>query len=75
VRRLAAEGDRAAGAQHAQELGEGAVEVGQVVEDGVAEDDVERLVLERQLGSIGTGGGGVDAERLRRLRQHAQHPR
>ena len=57
MRRLAAEGDHAAGAQHAQELGEGAVEVGQVVEDRVAEDDVERLVLEWQLARHARGAG------------------
>ena len=51
---LAGEGDHPARPQHALELGEGAVEVGDVVEDGVAEDEVEALVLEGQ--RLGLGG-------------------
>ena len=64
ARGLAGEGDRAARPQHPPEFGEGAVEVGDVVEDGVAEDEVEALVLERQ--RLGLGGDGVtlEAERL-----------
>ena len=61
ARGLAGEGDRAARAQHAAEFGEGAVEVGDVVEDGVAEDEVEALVLEGQL--LGLGGDGVTPSR------------
>src|SRR6185312_13814358 len=68
-------GDRAAGAQHPAEFGEGAVEVGDVVEDGVAEDEVEALVLEGQrLGLGGDGGDAADAERVgggAELLQHA----
>ena len=48
ARGLAAEGHHAARAQHAPELAERGVEVGQVVEHGVAEHEVEGLVLERQ---------------------------
>ena len=40
--------------QHAAELGQRAVEVGQVVQDRVAEDQVEALVVERQ--ALGVGG-------------------
>ncbi len=57
ARGLAGEDDRAAGPQDAAELGEGPVEVGDVVQDGVAEDEVEALVLEGQL--LGLGGDRV----------------
>ena len=60
ARRLAREEQRPAGREHAHELGEGAVEVGQVVEHGVAEHEVEAVVLERQLG--GVAGGGLDLQ-------------
>ena len=64
------------GPQHAAELGEGAVEVGDVVEDGVAEDEVEALVLEGQ--RLGLGGDGLDASSPSASavrRQPLQHPR
>ena len=60
ARGLAGEGDRAARAQHAAEFGEGPVEVGDVVQDGVAEDEVEALVLEGQ--HLGLGPHGLDLE-------------
>ena len=43
------------------ELGEGAVEVGQVVEHGVAEHEVEAVVVERQLGGVEDGGLDLEA--------------
>ena len=55
--RLAAEGDRAAGPQDAAKLAERAREVGDVVQDGVAEDEVEALVRERQ--PLGLGDARV----------------
>jgi hypothetical protein len=58
VRGLAAEDDRAARAQNAEELGEGAVEIRKVVEDRVPEDDVEARVLERQVGRFAADCGG-----------------
>ena len=67
ARGLAGEGDRPAGPQDAAELGEGAVEVGDVVEDGVAEDEVEALVLEGQ--SLGLGGDGGRRRRPRAPRR------
>ena len=48
-----------AGLEHAKELRERAVEVGQVVQDGVAEHEVEGRVGERQL--LGVAGDGPDA--------------
>ena len=59
ARGLAGEGDHPAGPQDAAEFGEGALEVGDVVEDGVAEDEVEALVLEGQL--LGLGDRRLDA--------------
>ena len=56
VRRLAAEGHHTAGAQHAPELAEGGGEIRQVVEHRVPEDEVERVVLERQLLGLARGG-------------------
>ncbi len=67
ARGLAGEGDRAAGAQHAAEFGEGLVEVGDVVEDGVAEDEVEALVLEGQLLGLGRHGLDVQPQSLGRV--------
>ena len=74
-RRLAAERDPAARAQDAVELREGLVEVREVVEDGVAEDEVERAVLERQ--RLGVAGARVDLEPEARgvALQHVDHPR
>ena len=43
ARRLAGEGDPAAGAEHPEELAERPIEVGQVVQHGVAEDEVKAL--------------------------------
>ena len=60
ARGLAGEEQPPAGPQHAAELAEGAVEVGQVVQHGVAEDEVEGVVLERQL--LGVAGDGADVE-------------
>ena len=53
------------GASTRVELGERAVEVGQVVEHGVAEHEVEALVVERQLGGVARGRLDVQPERLR----------
>ena len=53
-----------AGPQHAAELAEGAVEVGQVVQHGVAEDEVEGVVLEGQL--LGVAGDGARRRAPRR---------
>ena len=57
---LAAEDDHAAGPEDPEELGEGLVQVGDVVKDGVAEDHVEALVLEGQ--DFGFGDHGLDRE-------------
>ena len=54
-----------AGAQDAAEFGEGTLEVGDVVQDRVAEDEVEALVLEGQLLGLG----------LRRSRPRGRGPR
>ena len=65
-RRLAGEHDPAAGPQHPVKLGEGAAQVGQVVQDGVAEHEVEALVGERQrlgVGARGPAPGGPGAAR------------
>ena len=43
---LAAEGDRSTGPQHASELRERSVELGQVMQHGVPENEVERVVTE-----------------------------
>ena len=56
ARGLAGEHDPAAGAQHPRELGERAVEVGQVVEHRVSEHQVEALVAERQRFGVGARG-------------------
>ena len=53
ARRLAGEDDLAARLQHAEELAERLVEVGQVVQDRVADDEVELLVVERQPLGVG----------------------
>ena len=63
------------GLQHAVELGERAVEVRQVMQDGVAEHEVERLVVERQLGGVAGDGLDVQAEPLRIALERGQHPR
>ena len=53
TRRLARERQHPAGLQHAAELAEGGVQVGQVVQHGVAEDEVERVVGEQQALGLG----------------------
>ena len=57
-------------AQHAMELGEGAVEVGQVMQHRVAEHKVEALIAERQRLGVGTGRCCtlLEPEPLRRCR-------
>ena len=57
---LAGEQDRPAGRQDALELGECPGQVGDVMEDRVAEDEVEALIGERQV--LGVGGLGRDFE-------------
>ena len=52
---------RAAGPEDAGELGGRASQVGNVVEDGVTEHEVEGLVVERQL--LGVGLDRLDVER------------
>jgi hypothetical protein len=72
---LAGEGDHPARPQDSAEFGEGLVEVGDVVEDGVAEDQVEAFVLEGQDLGLGLNRGHVlDAERVGGRRQPLQHP-
>ena len=68
ARRLAGEEQRPAGREHAQELGERAVEVGQVVQHRVAEHEVEALVVERQRGRVARRGLDLQAELARRWR-------
>ena len=76
ARRLAREGDDSAGAQHAPELAERLLQVRDVVQHGVAEDDVERVVLERQ--PLGVAHDRLDrgrqAEALGGGGQRLQHP-
>jgi hypothetical protein len=60
ARGLAGEEQPAAGAQDALELAEAPIEVGQVVKDGVPEDEIEALVVEGQL--LGVAGDGLDVE-------------
>ena len=72
---LAGEQQRAAGSEHALELGERAREVGDVVQHGVAEHEVEAPVREGQ--ALGVGGLGLHlAARTPRVvledRQHAR---
>ena len=62
ARRLAGEEQRPAGPQHAVELGERAVQVGQVVQHRVAEHEVEGRVLERQRGGVARRGLDLEAE-------------
>jgi hypothetical protein len=57
---LPAERHDAARSQYAPELAKGQVEVGQVVEHGVAEDEVERVVLEGEV--RGLAGRRLDRE-------------
>jgi hypothetical protein len=54
---LAAEGDRPARPQHTGELGEGLAEVRDVMQDGMAEDEVEALIREGQ--GLGLRGRGL----------------
>ncbi len=75
ARRLAGEGDHAAGAQDAAEFGEGALQVGDVVKDGVAEDEVEALLLEGELLGLGRDRPHLQPERLGGTREPPQHPR
>ena len=73
VRGLAAERHHAAGAQHAPELAEGGVQVGQVVEHGVADHEVEGLVLERQRSTPRRRRSRtLDAQARRGGREHAR---
>ena len=81
ARGLAAEGDRAAGPQHAPELAEGALEVGQVVQHRVAEHEVEGVVGEGQRGRLAARGlhrqlepGGRRLERLEHARRRCRWP-
>ena len=62
--RLAAEDQRPAGLEHPQELGGGDLEIGDVVEDSVAEHQVEGVVWERELLGVGDDGVDVEAEGL-----------
>jgi hypothetical protein len=57
---LSREHDRAARGEHALELHERALQVGDVVEHGVAEHEVEAVVRERQ--ALGVGRFGLDVE-------------
>ena len=66
ARRLAGEGDHAAGAQDAVELAERLVEVGQVVQHRVAEDEVEGLVGERQRARLRRDRLDLEARAARR---------
>jgi len=73
VGRLAAEGHDAPRPQYPAELPEGGRQVGQVVEHRVAEDQVERVVLEREL--RGLAGHGLDRHLQlgRRALEPAEH--
>jgi hypothetical protein len=74
ARGLAAEDDPPARAQHAAELGEGGVEVRQVVQHGVAEDEVERVVGERERVGLALRGLHAQAEPARGVLELGQHP-
>jgi hypothetical protein len=71
---LAGEGDRPARAQHAAEFGEGLLEIGDVVQDSVAEDEIEALVLEGQLLGLSLDRLYLEAQALGGPRQLLQHP-
>ena len=72
--RLAAEGHHSARAQHTPELAEGGGEIRQVVEHRVPEDEVERVVVERQLLGLARGGLDGQPELGRGALELAQHP-
>ena len=72
-RRLAREQQHAAGPQHAQELGERALELGQVVQHRVAQHEVERPVLERERGRVREGRLHLQAEPLRVVAERLEH--
>ena len=65
--------ERPAGREHARELGERSVEVRQVVEDGVAEHEIERLVLERKSLGVGLNRLDLEPEPLGGRREHVEH--
>ena len=74
ARRLAREHEPAARLEHAQHLAERRVEVGDVVQHGVADDDVERGVVVGDLLGVGDPAVDVEAEVLgvaQRGRDHA----
>jgi len=73
VRGLAAEGDHPAGGEHAAKLAQRGAEVGQVVQDRVAEDDVEAVVFEGQARRFAAGGLRSQAEALRGGAQDLEH--
>ena len=73
LRRLAGEEELPAGAQHPPELGERAVEVGDVVQDRMAEHEVEGVVVERQVLGIAGDGLDGDADALRVGLQRVEH--
>ena len=62
ARGLAAEDECAAGTQDAMKLAESAVEVGDVMKDRVAEDEIEALIGERQRFRLGARRGDVEAQ-------------
>ena len=75
ARRLAGEQQHAARPQHAPELRERALQLRQVVEHGMAEDEVEARVLERQRGGVARRGLDLQAEARGVRPQRVEHPR
>jgi hypothetical protein len=73
ARRLARERDDAARAQNAAELAERGVEVRQVMQHGVAEDQVERIVGKRQRLGLGADGRHLEPELGRGCAQRVEH--
>ena len=73
--RLAGEDEPAAGLEHAQDLGEAAVEVGDVVQHGVADDDVEGVVVVGQPFGIGDPALDLEAEAARVALRDLDHAR
>ena len=72
-RGLAHERERAARNEHALNSGERAVEIGEVVEDGVAKDEVEGVVLERELAPRRPGRSRPRGRAVARSRRALQH--
>ena len=75
ARRLAGEDDPPARSQHAVELGERALQIGEVVQHRVAEHQVKARFCERERLRVGAGRPDAEAEPIGVDRERGQHPR